>query len=86
MADGTDQSSSDNGAIDASQLLDPSTIVNPGAFDYLSGTYASPGASAADVQAAGTGPSAGIGSYFAALPSWLYLALGAVVVIAVVKR
>jgi hypothetical protein len=86
MADGTAQTASDNGAIDASELLNPSTIANPGAFDYLSGTYNSPGASAADVQAAGTGPSTGIGSYFAALPSWLYLALGAVVIVAVVRR
>jgi hypothetical protein len=85
MADGTAQAASDNGAIDASELLNPSTIANPGAFDYLSGTYNSPGASAADVLAAGTGPSASIGSYFAAVPLWAWLGIGALIVLKVAR-
>jgi hypothetical protein len=88
MADGTAQTASDNGAIDASELLNPSTIApiaNPGAFDYLSGTYNSPGASAADVLAAGTGASSTIGSYFAAVPLWAWLGIGALVVLKVAR-
>lgn len=79
MADGTSQTATDGSAIDAADLVDFGNLSEAGGTGPLTPAGLD---TSQPFDAVATNS---IGSYFAAVPVWVYLALAAVVVIKVIR-